>query len=405
MRKLIKDCHESEGIKKRLKQRAFELFKALVKRNIIEFIPPAYEGANKLRINLDLQSEFSLNQTLSLYLIDTLSLIDPYKETYALEVLSLAEAICEDPNIILQKQLDKIKTLAMAEMKQDGIPFEERIAKLEEMEYPKPMREFIYDSFNKFAGTHPWIDGANISPKSIAREMIETFSSFNDLIVDYGLERNEGTLLRYLSEVYKVLTQTIPTQFKNEELAEIITFLGLQIKEIDSSLLDEWERLKDPKHFLEKKELQKEEKKAERNILSDMNEFTHQVRIAIFKVVQAFSRHNYENLPIENQADWPLDILEGSCLEEERILLTPEGRNKKHTHIKKWDAFFEIEQILVDEYQETEDNESAPLEERESRSLLFHVNFEESKKLGRPHLCLIDIRQGDLSVRKPEKVL
>ena len=69
------------------------------------------------------------------------------------------------------------------------------------------MGSFLYDNFNRFAATHPWIGQENVRPKSIAREMFETFQSFPDYVRDYDLQRVEGLLLRYLTEVYKVLVK------------------------------------------------------------------------------------------------------------------------------------------------------------------------------------------------------
>ena len=137
---------------------------------------------------MELQDDFSLNHALSLYLVDTLKVIDPASGDYALDVLTLCESILENPEIILRRQLDAAKNEAVAAMKADGVPYEERMERLEGMEYPKPCREFIYSTFNAFASEHPWVGGDNIKPKSIAREMFENYRSFND----YDLHRVEG---------------------------------------------------------------------------------------------------------------------------------------------------------------------------------------------------------------------
>ena len=146
-----------------------------------------------------------MDQTLSLYLLETLPLMDPQAPDYALVLLTLVESILEDPDIILRKQLDKVKDQKMAEMKMAGIEYDERMEELEKLEYPKPNREFVYSTFNAFADKHPWVGQENIRPKSIAREMFESFRSFSDYIRDYELQRAEGVLLRHLNSVFKVL--------------------------------------------------------------------------------------------------------------------------------------------------------------------------------------------------------
>jgi hypothetical protein len=145
-----------------------------------------------------------------------LPLLDPEAPDYALVLLTLVESIVENPDFILRKQLDKVKTQAIAEMKAQGMEYDERMEELEKLEYPKPRREFVYSTFNAFASKHPWVGQENIRPKSIAREMFENFRSFADYIRDYELQRAEGLLLRHLNSVYKVLAQTVPDSAKTD---------------------------------------------------------------------------------------------------------------------------------------------------------------------------------------------
>lgn len=243
MRQLIRTCHESDVQKQRLRKTAFQMFRSLVERDIVNFHKQDH-GHKVLRLNVDLQDDFSLHQSMSLWLIDTLKKLDPTSETYMLDVLSLVEAILENPDLVLMRQLDKLKKIRMAEMKAEGVEFEERIAQLETMEYPKPLRDFIYDTFNEFSRTHPWVGQDCIRPKSIARDMYEQFLSFVEYIREYNLERTEGLLLRYLSEVYKVLLHTVPTGFKTSEVDKVILYLGTMIRQVDASIVDEWEKLK-----------------------------------------------------------------------------------------------------------------------------------------------------------------
>ena len=199
-----------------------------------------------MRVNVDLQDDFSMDQTLSLYLLETLPLLDPESPDYALDVLTLVESILENPELILRKQLDRIKDRAVAQMKADGVEYEQRMEELEKLEYPKPLRDFVYETFNAFADRHPWVGEENIRPKSIAREMFENFRSFAEYVLDYELQRSEGLLLRHLNSVYKVLSQTVPDGVKNDEVGEMELYLRTLLRQVDSSLEDEWERMRDP---------------------------------------------------------------------------------------------------------------------------------------------------------------
>ncbi len=249
MRALIRDSHESDKMKAQHRKRAFLLFRSLLEKKIIEIIPKEerVEGKSKIRVRVDLQDEFSLHQTLSLYLLEVLGQLDPMEEDYPLKILSLVESILENPQAILMRQLDKIKKEKLAELKEQGLDYEERVAALEKLEYPKPMREFIYDTFNRFEAVHPWVGEENIRPKSIAREMYEMRHTFGEYIQLYDLHKTEGILLRYLSDVYKVLVQSVPDSLKNDAIDEMIQFFENTIKETDSSLVEEWLRFQHKK--------------------------------------------------------------------------------------------------------------------------------------------------------------
>lgn len=245
MRQLIRASHESEVKQKRHFRRAWQLFRSLVERGIVEF-PPSGRGKGrqgKYRLAVELQDDFSMHQTLSLWLVDTVALLDREADSYALDVLTLVESVLEDPAAILFKQVDRARGDLLARLKNEGVSYEERVMLLEEVEHPKPLREFVYATFGDFAAVHPWVEGDNIRPKSIAREMVESFLGFSDYIRRYGLQRSEGVLLRHLSQVYKVLLQTVPEACKSEEVREVEIFLQSEVQGTDSSLLDEWQAI------------------------------------------------------------------------------------------------------------------------------------------------------------------
>lgn len=246
LKRLISVCHETETRKQALRKRGFELFRGLVKGGILTIVPPAERvGPAKVKLDVELQDDFTMNQALGLYLLDTIPRLDPEEEDHVVNVISLIEAILEDPGAILRKQVDKEKTALIAKMKEEGYDFDDRMEALEEVEHPKPGKDFIYATYNEFVLKHPWAKEAGVRPKSIAREMVELGSSFEDYIKTYGLERSEAILLRHLSEVFKVLVQTIPPAMKTDDLKEVEEYLGGLVRGIDSSLIDEWEKLRE----------------------------------------------------------------------------------------------------------------------------------------------------------------
>lgn len=243
LRELVDRAHLSAYEKRREMRRAARTFRHLRQAGIVEVVRREGRPGAHVRVNLELQEDFSLNHTLSLYLLEALDFLDRESPSFALDLLSLVESILENPYPVLYKQLDKLKGERLAELKAQGMDYEDRLAELEKVEWPKPNREFIYTTFNDFAARHPWVGDENIRPKSIAREMVESLHTFNEYVRLLGLQRSEGVLLRYLSDVYKTLVQNVPETFHTEEVEEIALHLRTMIRDADSSLVEEWERM------------------------------------------------------------------------------------------------------------------------------------------------------------------
>jgi superfamily II RNA helicase len=347
MRQLIADCHETPVKKRALRQRAWQLFRALLERKIVEFIPRESSG-RRLRVNVELQDDFSLHQALSLYLIDTLPRLDRASPDYPFDVLTLCEAIVEDPDQILRRQVDRQKGLKIEEWKAAGIPYEERMARLDEVEHPKPLREFLYETFNAFAAAHPWVGEDNVRPKSIAREMFERYQSFSAYVREYGLERSEGLLLRHLMQVWKVLAQTVPDSAKTPEVVEMEDYFRELIRGIDSSLLDEWERLRNP-DFIAPEAADRPARPASFDLTRDADAFRRLVRTAVLGFLQDVAARDWEGARLRfapeaapEAGTEALRLAEARRIEQEfapyleqrgRFRLDPEGRAAKHTHI------------------------------------------------------------------------
>ena len=242
---LIGRAHSNDYGKRQLRRTAATLFRTLRKAGIIDVVTDERARHPLVAVSSELQRDFSLNHTLSMYLVDTLKLLDRESETYALDVLSLVESILENPQVVLYAQVDKLKTEKLDELKAAGVEYAERMEELDKITWPKPLGEFIYDTFNAFAAKHPWVGQENIRPKSVARDLLERFCSFHDYVRDYGLQRSEGVLLRYLSQAYKALLQTVPEAVRTEELDDILEQLRAMLRSVDSSLLDEWQSLRE----------------------------------------------------------------------------------------------------------------------------------------------------------------
>ena len=405
MRTLLKDCHESNASKKQLQHRAFLLFRSLVEKKIIEFVPAVAPGYSHLRVNMDLQDDFSMNQPLSLYLLDTLPKLDKDSPEYALDVITLCESILENPDAILRIQQNKARDARMNELKAQGMEYNQRLEELEKVEYPKPLRDFIYDTFNAFAEIHPWVD-ENIEPKSIVREMFENFSTFSGYVKQYNLQRMEAILLRHLNGVYKVLSQTVPDGYKNEELLEMQDYLGEMIRRVDSSLLEEWEKMAHPEDYQKRLDEGTSEDEVEKafgadkaaaDITYDKKRFLSMVRQRIFQIMMSLQKQDFSDV-LDSLAD---DLAEGELLaddegtpwtekrlietmaaytaEHHKFRMDVEGRAMAHTIVSYEGNTMHIQQMLQDE------------EDFNDWSIDFTVNLDESREAGMPLLKLARI--------------
>jgi len=243
---VIDRCHESEPHKRRLLRDAAQLFRGLRAADIVRLERDPATGRQRVRVADDLQWDFSLHHALSLYVVEAISYIEARDEAFAHEVLSLVEAVLEDPRAIILRQLDRIKSELMAQLKSEGVPFEERIRRLDELQPLAPSRAFIEQTFDFFARRHPWVRYQDVHPKSIAREMYEGYYGFDHYVRYYGLQRIEGLLLRYLSQVYNTIVQTVPEGAKTEAVHDAIAYFRAMLERVDSSLVDEWESLMHP---------------------------------------------------------------------------------------------------------------------------------------------------------------
>jgi superfamily II RNA helicase len=358
LRKLINDCHEPPAKKKAHRRRAFQLFRGLVEGGILRIIPrDERRGPAKVALNIELQDDFSMNQALGLWLLDAIPQLDSGAPDHALNVISLIEAIIENPEVILRKQVDLLKGEMIAQLKNEGVEFDKRMELLEEVEWPKPGKDFIYDTYNAYVAERPWMKEAAVRPKSIAREMFEHWQSFEDYIKTYGLERSEAVLLRHLSEVYKVLSQTVPPSLKTEDLNEAEAFLEDILRNVDSSLLDEWEKLRNPEYVPG----QEKPASGSKSVAFTRNRpaFIRALRNAVFDLVKALSREDVAAVldliepDDSNHNPWNRervdDALNSYFDTHQRIRLDPEARSSKHTRIleespRRW----VIEQTLVD---------------------------------------------------------
>ncbi|WP_332666164.1 DEAD/DEAH box helicase [Aeromicrobium sp.] len=246
LERLLRESDETEESQDRLLAEVDEIIDALLAGGVVEQVDPPDADGRTLRLTVDLQANFALNQPLSPFAVAAFELLDREDPAYALDMVSVVEATLDDPRPIINAQRHRARGEAINEMKMDGIEYDERMELLEEITHPKPLEELLTVAYESYRKGHPWVADHELRPKSVVREMWERAMTFSELIGDYQLARSEGLVLRYLSDVYKTLLRTVPEQLRNEELIDLTEWIGELVRQTDSSLLDEWEQLINP---------------------------------------------------------------------------------------------------------------------------------------------------------------
>ncbi|QZY51748.1 DEAD/DEAH box helicase [Leucobacter tenebrionis] len=306
MQMLIFDSHEPKARQYAHARTAIEIFRTLRNGGIVEVhehIDESGRTQKLLRLTVELQANFALNQPLSPFALAAIELLDPESDGYALDVISIIEATLEDPRAILRAQEHRARGEAVAAMKAEGIEYDERMELLEQVTHPQPLKELLDEAFHEYTKEVPWARDYELRPKAVVRDMVERAFGFRDLVSFYQLGRAEGGVLRYLSDAYRALERTIPEQAKTPELEELIDWLGELVRQIDSSLIDEWEELSNPEaaaaHASELAHAADSEvvvAPPTRSVLRNERAFTVMVRNALFRRVQAAAFERYEEL-------------------------------------------------------------------------------------------------------------
>jgi superfamily II RNA helicase len=296
MRRLLTENHEPRKRQLQHIREAVGIARSLLQAGVVERLDEPDADGRRYRLTVDLPPDFALNQPLSTFALAAVDVLDPAAEnpaTFALDVVSVIEATLEDPRQILAAQLNKAKGEAVAQMKAEGIEYDERMELLDDVTYPRPLEELLGHAYEVYLQSNPWAADGELSPKSVVREMWERAFTFREFVSVYGLTRSEGAVLRYLSDAFKALRSGVPAAARTEELIDIVEWLGELVRQVDSSLLDEWEQLTNPEEPLDAPVAVPARP---RPLTGNERAFTAMVRNALFRRVELFARHRWYDL-------------------------------------------------------------------------------------------------------------
>ncbi|MET0423092.1 MAG: DUF3516 domain-containing protein, partial [Actinoplanes sp.] len=344
MRHLLTDNHEEPGAQRRHIRRAIAIARALMAGGIIERTP---DGV--YRLTEDLQIDFALNQALSPFALASLELLDREAPDYPLDVVSVIESTLEDPRQVLSAQRQKARGEAVAAMKSEGIEYDQRMELLENVTHPRPLLELLEGAYETYRRGHPWVADYELKPKSVVRDMSERALTFTEYVSFYGRARSEGLVLRYLADAFRALRQTVPEDARTEELTDLIEWLGELVRQVDSSLLDEWERLRNPGVEITEARLDDKPPAVTRNTRA----FRVLVRNAMFRRVELAALRRWTELgELDGEAGWTADrwadALDDYFDEYDEIGTGPAARGPAFLHLDAGPAVWTVRQVFED---------------------------------------------------------
>jgi superfamily II RNA helicase len=300
MRHLLTDNHEDRAAQRQHIHQAIAIYRALLAGGVVERLAEPDAEGRQVRLTVDLQFDFALNQPLSPLALAAIDLLDRDAPDYPLDVVSAIEATLDNPRTVLSAQQFRARGEAVAQMKADGLDYDTRMDRLESVTHPRPLADLLEAAYGMYRRGHPWVADYELAPKSVVRDMYERAMTFVEYVGFYGLSRSEGLVLRYLADAYKALRQTVPDEAKTEELTDLIEWLGELVRQVDSSLLDEWEQLRDPSGVLATGEPSRPPA-----VTGNPRAFRVLVRNALFRRVELAALGHYAELgELDADAGW-----------------------------------------------------------------------------------------------------
>ncbi|MCA1942309.1 MAG: DUF3516 domain-containing protein [Yonghaparkia sp.] len=326
-RALLTENHEPPHRQRELVKRALGIAKTLVRAGVVEIdrTPETRGEPAGIRLIVDLQPNFALNQPLSPFALAVIGVLDHLDADYPLDVISVIESTLDNPRPVLAQQQYKARGEAVAAMKAEGVEYEARMDALEEVEHPQPLAELLHAMFETFAASQPWVRDIELRPKSVVRDLYERAMSFTEYVSFYGLARSEGLLLRYLSDADRAIRQTVPDEAKTEALRDIIEWLRELVRQVDSSLQDEWEQLTSPSDVREGAEPVLPPRPPD--VTTNRRAFLVLVRNELFRRVQLAALQRDDDLvALDPDAGWP-EALDAYYAEHDEVRTGGDARS------------------------------------------------------------------------------
>ena len=182
MKHLLTDNDEDRARQRKHIHRAIEIYRALLAGGVVERLEEPDDLGRYVRLTVDLQYDFALNQPLSPFALAAIELLDKESETYAKDVFSVIESTLDDPRQVLSAQQFSARGEAVAAMKAEGVDYETRLELLDDVSYPKPLEDVLDAAYEIYRRGHPWVGDYPVSPKSVVRDMFDRAMTFGEYV-------------------------------------------------------------------------------------------------------------------------------------------------------------------------------------------------------------------------------
>jgi superfamily II RNA helicase len=352
LRRLTTDNHEDRRTQLRLAKRAVRLARSLVASEVLTRLDELDEFGRRYVLTEALPVDFALNQPLSHFALAALEVLDPASETFTLDTVSVVEAVLEAPRPLLYAQQHAARGEAIGALKAEGVEYDERMALIEDVTWPQPLADLLEPLYETYRERHPWLSPDALAPKSVVREMWEQGMGFTDLVGRYQVARSEGLVLRYLTDAYRALRQIVPASHRTEELELLVEWVGETVRQVDSSLLDEWEALMDPDHA-PRAVLDHAPPPPPRPLTQQGRVFDVMVRNAMWRRVDLVARDDLDGLEgLETDGHFTRDdwdkAIEDYYAEHDRVLTDGDARGPDLLAIERGSASWQVTQTIHD---------------------------------------------------------
>ncbi|QPK78337.1 DUF3516 domain-containing protein [Corynebacterium lizhenjunii] len=357
MRHLLRTNHDTRAKQNQDILTALDLFRGLLRTGVVQRSTKGLDIYGRpYHVVRELPRDFALNQPLAPFALAALSVLDPESPTFAYDIISVFESILDDPRPVLRAQQQAARGEEIAALKAEGVDYTERMVIVEEITWPMPLDELLHQAYDTFAETNAWVKEFTLSPKSVVRDMLENAMTFSDLVATYGLARSEGVVLRYLTDAWRTLRQSVPDEFYTEELADVVEWLGELIRQVDSSLVDEWAQMTGEDQPVDAATMERELAFGVEDptaLTSNRRAFGIMVRNYFFRLVNLFALEKEERL--EQLVDYLDDVpdfggaMDAYFADYDDIDWGPAARGPEYFHVEgEGSRSWTVRQILKD---------------------------------------------------------